>query len=494
MESIKEEFNRYKWVLLAGLIVAVLIGLITANLHVLQFMTYKMQGNTTGIISILEDSVKNSDAQADWYFSQGIEYLLKQKEMSEESRQFFETYFERFTSEKKLEVIEGYNKKNLFIPTTDVLMQTLMENLDHSSIQNYIKRMETSDLEQGLVMYYGAVAKVDTTFIDHMYKILSIYPKTLPFEKFQFDLYPILALTGEENELKKATIFSKLNPENAKENIFKSLKGQSIEGEQLRVWVEFLNKTQILDDGTYTKFNNLYSEIYLVRNQYKELDTREVDLKNKKEAVEVQIEQSLKDIESKQGELATLNNEISGIDSQLGDLTDSAYMALYIEKSSGTGNNEYEASIPKKGIFGNYKPSGQKYIVKLSETSFLSEGVYYVDIYLKGTKVNNKGNEYPYYVEVSSRDLSDIATLQGERSQKVEVRTALQQTINQLEDEVSAIKEKMGYDDNQEALKGIAVERDNLTKKLNEKVVEIKTLFGLGDLKITVETEDSKTE
>lgn len=79
MERIKEEFNRYKWVLLAGLIVAVLIGLITANLHVLQFMTYKMQGNTTGIISILEDSVKNSDAQADWYFSQGIEYLLKQK-------------------------------------------------------------------------------------------------------------------------------------------------------------------------------------------------------------------------------------------------------------------------------------------------------------------------------------------------------------------------------------------------------------------------------
>ena len=52
----------------------------------------------------------------------------------------------------------------------------------------------------------------------------------------------------------------------------------------------------------------------------------------------------------------------------------------------------------------------------------------------------------------------------------------------------------MGYDDNQEALKGIAVERDNLTKKLNEKVVEIKTLFGLGDLKITVEIEDSKTE
>ncbi len=494
MERIKEEFNRYKWVLLAGVIVAILIGLITANLHVLQFMTYKMQGNTKGIISILEDSVKNSNVQADWYFSQGIDYLLSEKELSEESRQFFETYFEDFTVEKKLEVIEGYNKKKLLMPTTHILMQTIMENLDHSSIQGYIKRMSGSDLEQGLIIYYGNDVKVDTAFIESMYKLLSIYPNRLPFEKFKFDLYPILSLTGEENEIKKTAIFNKLEPELAKESIFKSLKNQSVEGEQLRKWVEFLNKTQILDNGVYTKFNSLYSEIYLIRSQYKQLDAQEIDLKNKKEAVEVQIGQSLKELESKKNELASLNNEISGIDSQLGELTDYAYMALYIEKSSGTGSNEYEASIPKKGIFGNYKPSSQKYIVKLSETSFLKEGVYYVDIYLKGTKTNNKGNEYPYYVEVSSNELNNIATLQGQRSQKVEERTAVQQGINQLENEVNSIKEEMGYDETQEALKNIAVERENFKKKLNEKIVEIKTLFGLGDLKITMEVEDSKKE
>ena len=489
MERIKEEFNRYKWVLLAGVIVAVLIGLITANLHVLKFMTYKMQGNTTGIINILEGSVKNNQAQSGWYFSQGIEYLLNQKELSDESRQFFEKHFEYFTLDKQLEIIEGYNKKKQFIPMNNILIKMLLEHLEELPIQNYIKRMETNELEQGLAIYYGNKVEVNPTFIDQMYKILSIYPRRLPFEKFQFDLYPILALEGQENETKRMTIFNGIESERAQESLLKSLKNQSIEGEQLRKWVELLNKTKILDQATYTQFNNLYSEVYLVRNQYKELEAREVDLKNKKEAIEVQIGQNLKDLESKQEEVALLNNTISGIDSQLGELTDYAYMALYIEKSSGTGSHEYEASIPKKGLFGNYKPSSQKYIVKLSDTSFLSEGVYYVDIYLKGTKVHSNGNEYPYYVEVSSSELSNIASLQQQRQAKADERKVLEQEVSELEVKVNSIKEQMGYNENQEALKSIAVERDELVKKLNEKIVEIKTMFGLSDLKIEMKVQ-----
>lgn len=489
MERIKEEFNRYKWVLLAGVIVAVLIGLITANLHVLKFMTYKMQGNTTGIISILEGSVKNNQAQSGWYFSQGIEYLLNQKELSEESRQFFEKNFEHFTIDKQLEVIEGYNKKKQFIPINNILVKILLEHLEDLPIQDYIKRMEANELEQGLAIYYGNKVEVDSTFIDQMYKVLSIYPKRLPFEKFQFDLYPILALEGEENEVKKMAVFNGIEPERAQESLLKSLKNQSIEGEQLRKWVELLNKAKILDQATYTQFNNLYSEVYLVRNQYKELEAREVDLKNKKEAIEVQIGQNLKNLESKQEKVAVLNNTISGIDSQLGELTDYAYMALYIEKSSGTGSREYEASIPKKGLFGNYKPSSQKYIVKLSDTSFLSEGVYYVDIYLKGTKVHSNGNEYPYYVEVSSSELSNIASLQQQRQEKADERKVLEQEVSELEAQVNSIKEQMGYNENQEALKSSAVERDELVKKLNEKIVEIKTMFGLSDLRIEMKVQ-----
>lgn len=489
MERIKEEFNRYKWVLLAGVIVAILIGLITANLHVLKFMSYKMQGNTTGIISILEGSVKNNQAQSSWYFSQGIEYLLNQKELSDESRQFFEKNFEYFTIDKQLEVIEGYNKKKQFIPMNNILIKILLEHIEDLPIQNYIKRMEANELEQGLAIYYGNKVEVNQAFIDQMYKVLSIYPKRLPFEKFQFDLYPILDIEGEENEIKKMAIFNGIESARAKELLLKSLKNQSIEGEQLRKWVELLNKTKILDQAVYTQFNNLYSEVYLVRNQYKELEAREVDLKNKKEAVEVQIGQSLKDLESKQEEVALLNNTISGIDSQLGELTDYAYMALYIEKSSGTGSHEYEASIPKKGLFGNYKPSSQKYIVKLSDTSFLSEGVYYVDIYLKGTKVHSNGNEYPYYVEVSSSELSNIASLQQQRQEKANERKVLEQEVSELEVQVNSIKEQMGYDENQEALKSIVVERDELVKKLNEKIVEIKTMFGLSELKIEMKVK-----
>ena len=56
METFKETFNQYKWPLLAGVIVAVLIALITANLHVLRFLNYKVQGNVEGVFSILQSS------------------------------------------------------------------------------------------------------------------------------------------------------------------------------------------------------------------------------------------------------------------------------------------------------------------------------------------------------------------------------------------------------------------------------------------------------
>ena len=127
--------------------------------------------------------------------------------------------------------------------------------------------------------------------------------------------------------------------------------------------------------------------------------------------------------------------------------------------------------------------------MKLSDTSFLSEGVYYVDIYLKGTKVHSNGNEYPYYVEVSSSELSNIALLQQQRQEKANERKVLEQEVSELEVQVNSIKEQMGYDENQEALKSIAVERGELVKKLNEKIVEIKTMFGLSELKIEMKVK-----
>ncbi len=490
MKTIMEALKRYRWVLLAGIIVAVMIGMITANLNVLRFMAYRMQGNEQGVISILDSSVKSSEGQSEWYFEQGIDYLLSSKKLSEESLAFFEENFERFEMATRLDILNGYNRNKLLLDHQLPVMETILTNLDHTYSQEYIKRMPKDQLEQGLAMYYGDNPKVNEAFIESMYKVLRIYPNEIAFDKFQFNLYPILALEGAENNQKKVAIFSKLRPDNAKESLFKALKQEKIEGEKLREWVELLNQTHILDHATYTKFNTIYSNIYLIRNQYKALDNKEIELKNKKEAVDVQIEQSIKDLQSKDAQLTILENEIKDIDSKLNAVTNYAYMALFIEKASATGTNEYEASIPRRGLFGDYKASDQKYIVKLSQTSFLTPGVYYVDIYLKGTKVSGNGNEYPYYVEVSNSDLSSINTLQQERTQKSEEKTLLEQEIAALATQIDKVKQEADYDKNDDELKNMVLEREALVQALNEKVVEIKLLFGLGQLNIEMREAD----
>ena len=122
METLKETFNQYKWTLLAGIIVAVLITLITANLHVVRFLNYKIQGNTEGVFSILQSQIKNEDVQDDWFFEEGMNYLLAQEEYSEELINFFEEYFTTFNVEWKKELIKAYNNKNLKLTMSKELM------------------------------------------------------------------------------------------------------------------------------------------------------------------------------------------------------------------------------------------------------------------------------------------------------------------------------------------------------------------------------------
>ena len=486
METVKETFDQYKWVLLAGVIVAILIALITANLHVLQFMGYKLKNDTTGIISILETHVKNEDKQEEWFFAQGVDYLVEQNEYTEEIKSFFESNFSYFTPEKQKQIIKGYNSKKLTLTMNEALMRLLVDNINDDVIRTYIKRMTPNDLEQGLIAIYGASPSVDEALVNNLYALLTVYPEKLAFDKFQFNLYDLLVYSGENAEAYKKAILSKIPSELAKEGIFKELKTKSITEEQMTNWVEFFNETQIISKSEYTAFKDAYSEICLIRSQYKSLDEQQIELQNKKDAVDVQISNSMKQLEEKQSAISQKQNEISNLETQIDELTNYTHMALYIEKAAGTGSNEYIASIPRNSLFG-FRPSNQKYIVKLQESSLSNAGVQYLDIYYKGTKASGNGEEYAYYVEVSNSDLANISALESERNVKLNELSNLKTEASNLESEINSIKKENNYDENQTALMNIATQREELSSKFGEKVISIKELFGLKDLKISLE-------
>lgn len=90
MGKLKEALKRYKWIIVGGLSIAILAGVITANIKVFQLMSYKMQANTPAVIELMEHDLKSTKNQNGWCFSEGMEYLLQ--DMSEEVKVFFETH------------------------------------------------------------------------------------------------------------------------------------------------------------------------------------------------------------------------------------------------------------------------------------------------------------------------------------------------------------------------------------------------------------------
>lgn len=525
MGKLKEALKRYKWIIVGGLSIAILAGVITANIKVFQLMSYKMQANTPAVIELMEHDLKSTKNQNGWCFSEGMEYLLQ--DMSEEVKVFFETHFNEFIPEIQEDIIKQYNKRNLFFANKNTLSTILLDNIDEEVYSGYFKRLDEMLVDEMLGNYFKDKTALNDEFVNQFYKITSVYPKQLLLDKFNFDVYGLLVYGNEKetskgeiaanqnNEQlvverkdgqgiqsnkvgagnatvqeslkitlaqKKDTIFKKLEPRKAKEMIFAKLKTSPIQLETLKDLMEFLNRNNIIDTKTYTSFNNIYSEVHLIRKQYSELDGKEVDLKNKKSAIELQLNEPKKNIEVKEVELKNAQSAVSEVESQLGNLTGYAYMALYIEKAYGDG--EYEASIPTTGLFGNFKPSSQKYIIKLTTSQFSTPGVYYVNITLQGTKINNKGNEYPYYVEVSQNQLDQIAALQEQREAKVNAVSNIRSEIAAIEAKIATIKEENDYEAVVSALKNIAVERETYAEKLDMQAVEIQKLLNIGHVQV----------
>ncbi|MBE6023013.1 MAG: hypothetical protein E7231_07240 [Cellulosilyticum sp.] len=483
MGVLKETFNQYKWTILAGIIVAILIALITANFHVLQFLGYKMQNNTEGVLSIIKTQARHEETQDDWFFEQGMQYLMRQEEYSEELTSFFEEQYSDFTVEWKKAIISAYNDKRLSLPMSKEVMDVLVQYIDDESIRSYLTRLSLDDFEQGLVLTYGNDPEVDDVLVDSLYKLLTIYPEKLSFNKFQFNLYDVLNYSGENAEEKIRYIFSKVEPSVAKENIFKQLRNEEITEEQLCDWVEFFNSTGIIAASEYRDFNEIYGNICLIRSQYNALDGEEVELKNIIAAVDAKISEQVKQLEEKESQVAPLESEISQIETTLDSLTNSSYISLYIEKSSGTGSHEYIASVPRNGLFG-MKPSDLKYIIKLNSTSFVKDGVYNLSLYYKGTKTGTTGAQYDYYEEVSESDLAKIETMKDERSSKLATLETLKQEVSQITSEINQAKVEGKYEQAKQALADIAGRRSEYSNKINEEVVKIRTLFGLSNIVI----------
>ena len=488
MGPIKETMKQLKWVILAGVIVAILIGLITANFHVLQFMKYKMNNDTVGIVKTLESSVTEK-SQNEWYFKQGIAYLLEQPVYTDEIKAFFEGHFGAFNEETQKEIIKGYNKQKMTLPMSAELMNFLLTASDKETVKVYMQNMKPEELEEGLILVYGTKPEVNKEFVIALNELLANYPEKLPFNKFKFSLYNVLTLGNGELQQDVKKIFNKIDPVQANSYLFGELKNKEILEKDLVSLVKLLKDAGIISLSDSNEYDSLYSELCMARSQYQGMDEEVIGLQNKKDSIEAQIQETIDKLKTKNNEIASMQTQVNEIEGQLESLTNYSFMPLYIESAAGTGSNEYIASIPRGGLFGILKPSDQKFIVKLVGTSFSKDGVYNLNVYLKGSKQADNGAQYAYYVEVSSADISKMESIAADRDTKVNALNGLKEEAAKMQASIDTVKKENNYDEVIEALNSVDSRREEYVNKVNEKIAAIKELFGFRKLTISIDDE-----
>lgn len=480
-QNFNRHFNQYKWAILAGTILALCIMIVTANLSFFTLLRYTMKKDTQGVLSITQNQVVQKKNQESFSFKKGMRYLLKQETYDEETRHFFEEYYNVFSTEWQKQIIMAYSKRQLTLPMNRAVIDVILQSLQDIAVQHYVDQLSVEDLEHGLSLAYGHNPQVNQEFVDTLYTLLKSYPNQLNFHKFQFNLYDVLQYEGENALEKIKLIISKVEPKVAQESLFKHLRKAELNVDTLNEWIEFFNSSGIISASDYINFNQYYGNICLMRNQQRELDEEEAELQLKIDTIDTQVSEQNKAIIAKEETMAPVQKEISRLENVLDELTNYSTLSLYLERASGTGSNEYIASVPRNGLFGR-RPTSVKYIVKLTQTSFFGEGVYDINVYSNGTKLSPDSTECSYFIEVSTEDLSEIETLKNQRLNQLSQLDAIKADIKEMENEVERIKEQNQYNAIKADIENMDNRRKEYTQKIDEEIVKIRKLFGLSHI------------
>lgn len=470
-------YKKYIISIIISLTILLIIGM---NFNVLQMSYYKMRHNTTGIINIMSKQVKNVKEHKKVYFKSAMNYLIE--DMSEPTQIFLEGNFSTFSPSEQQVILSTYNAKELFFIDHTEFLDVALKGSQDESIKAYLKRMPIDKFEIALKDYFGENMKLSQDTVTKVYKIASLYPEKLPLKKFQISVYDLMSFPHNGNDESMALkLLSLLDPEAARESLFKELKTRPIEVDLLNEWVDILNKYKMISTTEYAGFTNSYAGILQLREQYKQLEEQKVDLINLKQGADVQTEGLDVKIKDYQKQIENLNKIGIEKDEKLSKLTRYKTIELYVMDYYGEG--QYEASIPEKSWFFNtYKPSDEKVIVKLTSTEPQDLGMYTFNVYDKGVGENG----LPYYTEVSKEEMDQISQLKEEIAQVLSDKEQLENQIKSVQEEINKIRKINNYEQNITLLEQVEVSKNNILLKLKEHQVSIQSLFGIGNVVVEI--------
>ncbi|MGL4736531.1 MAG: hypothetical protein ACRCW2_03645 [Cellulosilyticaceae bacterium] len=477
-----EEKN--KKILIGSGIGLLIIVLLLVNIGLIQVTYYSMTQNPQKVINVISKDARNPEMQKRLYVNLGLDYLVK--DLSETSTTFLEKNFLSFEELRRQAILRAYNQKGIFMRDNKALLGVVstLETIPQD-YKNYFKRMDMGTFERILNQYFGENPKLTQTVVKELYHMSSAYGKKLPLDKFKFSVYDLMSFPheGDANSL-ALRLLGNIEPEAIKNNLFAELKTKPVQIDDLEVWVNILQKYNVVTTEQYAGFNNSYASVVQLRTRYKQLEAQEVDLMNMKDKIDVQTNGITLEKEKYVNEKVELDKQLAQKREELDRESQYQVIKLYVMDFYGDG--QYEASIPEKSwFFDTYKPTNEKVVIKVTNTHISKQGVYDFKVYNKGT--HNSG--IPYFVELSSDDLGRIQRLESEVQSCVNKVQANKQEIAKRDEEISVIRKSQGYDEIITSIEDVKKSKEKVVLDLEGQKVAVQNLFGIGHVEVTLQTK-----
>lgn len=464
-----------------GLLVFILL---LVNIGLIQVTYYSMTNNPQKVINVISKDARNPEMQKRLYVNIGLDYLLK--DLSETSTTFLEKNLLSFEENRRQATLRAYNEKNIFMKDHKALLGAVSKfEVIPQDYKNYFKRMDLVNFERILVQYFGENPKLTPTVVQELYRISSVYGKKLPLDKFKISIYELMQLTHEGEDTSSAlSLLGNIEPEAIKTNLFAEMKTKPVQVDDLEVWINVLQKYNVITTEQYAGFNNSHASIVQLRARYKQLEEQEVDLLNLKDQIDVQTNGIALEKEKYINEKVELEKQLAQKRAERDKESQYQMIKLYVTDFYGDG--QYEASIPEKGWLFDYKPSNEKVVIKVTNTHISKQGVYDFKVYNKGK--HNSG--VPYFVELSQEDLGRIQQLESEVKSAVNKVEAKKQEIAKKDEEITTIRKSQGYDEILASIKEVEKSKEQAVLDLEVHKVAIQNLFGIGHVEVTLQTKN----
>lgn len=475
-EQWKKLFEENKKLLIIASSVLVITMASILNIHLFQMSYYTMQGETAKVIELLSKDVQKEFNQDDWYFKKGIRYLTDHLEG--ESNVFLEENFKYFLPEIQQGIITAYNEQQLVFQKNTDIFNAILAVEDTTVYSKYMKRLSVEQIEQALKGCFGEKPVLTQDVVERLYKILSLQHKKITLDTLQLNMYELMSFphNGDMNSL-SLKLLDCIEAASIKENLFTELKTIPIEIELFASWVDILNRKKVITTSEYANFTSSYGNIKRIQDQYKQVLLQEVDLLNVKQMIDVQTEEKLGEITKLTKEIETLDANVQKENEKLRGIKTYKTMEFYVLDQYPDG--DYEAAIPEKSLlFGKYKPGKQRIRLKLNTTQVLEQGVMAFEVHNRG----KDSDGLPYYVEVTSEEKEEIASIEQQISTLQDEVVKKQESIKVINQEIEKKRKESGYEQTLTLIEEVQHKKSSLEIDIKKEKLVIQNAFQIGEL------------